>query len=202
MAPSSPSQSGASAAPDAEPDDGMLVSEVARGQLSALATLYDRHAGMLLSTAHRMLGNETAAEDLVQDVLMEVWRRAHAFDASRGSVRTWMLVRLRSRAVDRLRSARHRREVPVEEVVPREPAPSHEDPELSPDRALVRQVLAELPEDQRTVIELAYFHGLSSSEIAEHMGSPIGTVKSRTAAALGKLRAAMSVMPPSEGGRA
>lgn len=174
----------------AEMDDLDVIREAARGEIKALAALYDRYAGLLLTMAHRMLGDETVAEDLVQDVFMEAWRRAHAFDPSRGSVRTWLLVRLRSRALDRLRSAQHRREVMVEE--PREVMASTEDPELSPDRALVRQALMQLPEDQRLVIELSYFQGFSSSEIAEHMGSPIGTVKSRTAAALGKLRAAMS----------
>jgi RNA polymerase sigma-70 factor, ECF subfamily len=187
----------------AERDDLAVIREAARGEIDALAALYDRYAGLLLAMAHRMLGNETVAEDLVQDVFMEVWRRAHAFDPSRGTVRTWLLVRLRSRALDRLRSAAHRREVMVDDVGPREAAPTPEDPELSPDRALVRQALLQLPEDQRLVIELSYFHGLSSSEIAEHMGSPIGTVKSRTAAALGKLRAAMSaVQPGSSSGQA
>jgi len=176
-----------------------VIGEAARGRVQALATLYDRYAGLLLSMANRMLGDETMAEDLVQDVFMEVWRRAHAFDASRGSVRTWLLVRLRSRALDRLRSARHRREVTVDEVGPREAAPVAEDPELSPDRALVREAIQTLPDEQRLVIELSYFQGLSSSEIAEHMGSPVGTVKSRTAAALGKLRAAMSQAQPQGG---
>ncbi len=185
----------------AEMDDLAVIREAARGEIKALAALYDRYAGLLLAMANRMLGDKTVAEDLVQDVFMEVWRRAHAFDPSRGTVRTWLLVRLRSRALDRLRSATHRREVMVDE--PREQAPvTSEDPELSPDRALVREAIQQLPEDQRLVIELSYFHGLSSSEIAEHMGSPIGTVKSRTAAALGKLRAAMSAVqserPPSQ----
>ena len=176
----------------AELDDLAVIREAARGEIKALAALYDRYAGLLLSMANRMLGEKTVAEDLVQDVFMEVWRRAHAFDPARGSVRTWLLVRLRSRALDRLRSATHRREVMVDDVGPREAAPTHEDPELSPDRALVREAILQLPDDQRLVIELSYFHGLSSSEIAEQMGSPIGTVKSRTAAALGKLRAAMN----------
>jgi RNA polymerase sigma-70 factor (ECF subfamily) len=176
----------------AELDDLAVIREAARGEIKALAALYDRYAGLLLAMAHRILGDKTVAEDLVQDVFMEVWRRAHAFDPSRGTVRTWLLVRLRSRALDRLRSATHRREVMVDDVAPREAAPTAEDPELSPDRAMVRQVIQQLPEDQRLVIELSYFQGLSSSEIAEQMGSPIGTVKSRTAAALAKLRAAMS----------
>lgn len=184
----------------AEMDDVAVIGEAARGQVQALATLYDRYAGLLLSMANRMLGDKTMAEDLVQDVFMEVWRRAHAFDSSRGSVRTWLLVRLRSRALDRLRSARHRREVTVDDVSPKEAAPSAEDPELSPDRALVREVIKTLPDEQRLVIELSYFQGLSSSEIAERMGSPLGTVKSRTAAALGKLRAAMSTASQHRGG--
>jgi RNA polymerase sigma-70 factor (ECF subfamily) len=180
----------------AEMDDLTVIREAACGEIKALAALYDRYAGLLLAMANRMLGDKTVAEDLVQDVFMEVWRRAHAFDPSRGTVRTWLLVRLRSRALDRLRSAQYRREVMVDDVAPREAGPLSEDPELSPDRALVRQAISQLPEDQRLVIELSYFQGLSSSEIAEHMGSPIGTVKSRTAAALGKLRAAMSATQP------
>ncbi len=184
----------------AEMDDTEVVREAARGEVAALATLYDRYSGLMLSMANRMLGEKTMGEDLVQDVFMEVWRRAHAFDASRGSVRTWLLVRLRSRALDRLRSAKHRREVTVDDVSPREAAPTPEDPELSPDRALVRDVVQQLPDEQRRVIELSYFHGLSSSEIAEQMGSPLGTVKSRTAAALSKLRAAMSEAQQPSGG--
>ncbi|MCA9709769.1 MAG: sigma-70 family RNA polymerase sigma factor [Myxococcales bacterium] len=184
----------------ADMDDVDVIGEAARGEVQALATLYDRYAGLLLSMANRMLGDKTMAEDLVQDVFMEVWRRAHAFEPSRGSVRTWLLVRLRSRALDRLRSARHRREVTVDDVGPKEASPAAEDPELSPDRALVRQVIAQLPDDQRRVIELSYFQGLSSSEIAAQMGSPVGTVKSRTAAALSKLRAAMNEVQLRGGG--
>lgn len=189
-----------SSPPLREMDDADVISEAARGEIKALATLYDRHSGLLLAMANRMLGDKAHAEDLVQDVFMEVWRRAHAFDASRGSVRTWLLVRLRSRALDRLRSARHRRELSVEDAAPRQAAPVAEDPELSPDRAMVRDVMGQLPDDQRVVIELSYFHGLSSSEIAERMGSPIGTVKSRTAAALNKLRTAMAAVEQPSGG--
>lgn len=181
-------------------DDAEVVREAARGEIEALATLYDRYCGLLMGMAHRILGDDATSEDLVQDVFMEVWRRAHAFDPARGSVRTWLLVRLRSRALDRLRSARHRREITVDEVAPTQVMPVGEDPELAPDRALVVEAIAELPAEQRLVIELSYFHGLSSSEIAEHMGSPLGTVKSRTAAALSKLRMAMGSQHASEGG--
>jgi RNA polymerase sigma-70 factor (ECF subfamily) len=173
-------------------DDVEILAEAARGEVQALATLYDRYASLLVTLARRMLGDPIAAEDLVQDVFMEVWRRADAYDPSRGSVRTWIVVRLRSRALDRLRSAPARREVATDVVSTQRPAPEPEDPQLAPDRRAVVHALAELPEDQRVVLELAYFQGLSMSEIAETVGVPIGTVKSRTAAALGKLRLAMN----------
>ncbi len=174
-------------------DDVELIAEAARGEVHALSALYDRYCGLLLAMAQRMLSDRAAAEDLVHDVFMEVWRNCSRFDRSRGTVRTWILVRLRSRALDKLRSATTRREVTTDDVAPNEPAPQNEDPALAPDRQAVRRALAELPQEQRQVIELSYFYGLSSSEIAEKMGSPLGTVKSRTAAGLAKLRQAMAV---------
>lgn len=177
-------------------EDGDVVVLAAKGKVKALATLYDRYAGLLLAMANKLLADRAMAEDLVQDVFMEVWRRAHAFDPDRGTVRSWLLVRLRSRALDRLRSARHRRELPVEDVAAHRKPPLGDDPTLAPDRNAVVAALEQLPEDQRVVIELSYFHGLSSSEIAEKMGSPLGTVKSRTAAAIAKLRSAMAAPSP------
>jgi RNA polymerase sigma-70 factor (ECF subfamily) len=170
-------------------EDVELIREAARGEVDALASVYDRYSRLLMTTAERMLGDRAMAEDLVHDVMMEVWRAAASYDVARGSVRTWMLVRLRSRALDRLRAARTRREEPGE---PQHAAADEaEDPLLEPDRRAIRRALAELPPEQREVLELAYFQGLSSSEIAERMGSPLGTVKSRTAAGLAKLRSAL-----------
>ena len=177
-------------------DDVDLVRLAARGEVHALSALYDRFSPLLLAMAVRVLGDRTKAEDLVHDVFLEVWRHAAGYDVGRGSVRTWILVRLRSRALDRLRSATARREVTVDET-PVESAPDGEDPSLAPDRAAVRRALAELPIEQREVLELSYFGGLTAVEIAERMGSPLGTVKSRTAAGLAKLRA---VMTSSRGG--
>lgn len=174
-----------------ELDDVTLMDEAGRGEVDALSTLYDRYSELCLGAAVKMLGDRGRAEDLVHDVFMEVWRHAATYDRTRGTVRTWILVRLRSRALDKLRSASVRREITVEDATPAEPMPAAEDPSLSPDRAAVVRALSELPNEQRQVLELAYFHGLSSSEIAEQMGSPLGTVKSRTAAGLAKLRAAM-----------
>lgn len=185
-----------SAMPDADPaalDDVELLREAARGELSAISVVYDRFAGLLLSMAEKILTDRAMAEDLVHDVFLEVWRHAASYDPARGSVRTWMLVRLRSRALDRMRSARTRREVGSNDDG--EPTGivelDTEDPSLEPDRKSIRRALAELPAEQRQVLELAYFQGLTSSEIAERMGSPLGTVKSRTAAAIAKLRSVM-----------
>lgn len=185
-----------SAMPDADPaalDDVELLREAARGELSAISVVYDRFAGLLLSMAEKILTDRAMAEDLVHDVFLEVWRHAASYDPARGSVRTWMLVRLRSRALDRMRSARSRREVGSDDSEPTSGLTEldREDPSLEPDRKSIRRALAELPAEQRQVLELAYFQGLTSSEIAERMGSPLGTVKSRTAAAIAKLRSVM-----------
>ncbi len=185
---------GGSGPPDfASLDDRALVAEAARGEVKAFAALYDRFAGIMLATAKRMLADRGGGEDLVHDVFMEVWRNCDNYDPKRASVRTWILVRLRSRALDRLRSAVVRREVTTDDVAPNEAAPASEDPSLAPDRAAVRAALAQLPSEQRMVLELSYFQGLSSSEIAERMGSPLGTVKSRTAAGLAKIRGVMQI---------
>ena len=184
----------------AELDDVELMREAARGQLEAISRIYDRFAGLLMTMAEKILTDRAMAEDLVHDVFLEVWRHAASYDPARGSVRTWILVRLRSRALDRLRSAKTRREVGTDDQESHGgiAADELEDPMLEPDRKAVRVALAELPGEQREVLELAYFHGLTSSEIAERMGSPLGTVKSRTAAALAKLRGLMERAPTND----
>jgi len=180
-----------SAAPN--DDDATLVRAMANGDRDALAKLYDRYSPVLLAVATRILGERREAEDLIHDVFLEVWRQAADYDDSRGTVRAWILVRLRSRAIDRRKSAGATRVVSIEtERVLDERESSGEDPQLAPDRAKLRRILATLPEDQRTVLELGYFEGLSSSEIATRIDAPIGTVKSRVAAALAKLRAGLA----------
>jgi RNA polymerase sigma-70 factor (ECF subfamily) len=173
-------------------DDAALIAEAAHGESSALSALYDRYSGLMASVAQRILGDRELAEDLVHDVFMEAWRAAADYDPARGSVRTWLMVRLRSRALDRKRSAVFRREIATDRLpVTTDEGDTARALSEAPDAALVRAALAELPEEQRQVLELAYFEGMSSSEIATRMGSPIGTVKSRTAAAMAKLRAAL-----------
>ncbi len=170
-------------------DDGALIGAMADGSREAFGTLYDRYCTLMLAVGTRILRDRREAEDLVHDVFVEAWKQAPTYDASRGTVRTWLLLRLRSRALDRRKSAGSSRVTPVEpgklaqsEVA----APS--DPSDGPDRAAVIDALSNLSNDQRAVVELAYFEGLSCSEIAERVAIPIGTVKSRMAAALTKLR--------------
>jgi RNA polymerase sigma-70 factor, ECF subfamily len=181
---------------DGDPDDGdrALVAAIAEGDRTALANLYDRYVSILLAVGQRMLGNRREAEDLVHDVFLEAWRQAGAYDSKRGSVKAWLLVRLRSRALDRHRAA-SRAPMPIDAAARlAEQVAVGEDSAvaLAPDRAAVRRALAALPEEQRAVLELGYFEGLSSSEIAARTGAPIGTVKSRVATALARLRAGLN----------
>ena len=125
-------------------------------------------------------------------MFVEVWRRAGDYDPERGSVASWLRVRMRSRALDRVRSPARRRSQPLEAAS----EPMHEaDAERAADGASLRAALGELPSEQRAVLWLGYFEGLSSSEIAEREGIPLGTVKSRAAAAMAKLRAHLRASP-------
>ena len=169
--------------------DQELLAEAAGGSVDALAALYDRYAPLMLGVARRMLRDPAAAEDLVHDVFIEAWRNADRYVGARGSVRTWLLVRLRSRAFDRLRSEQLRqrkREPGLGVAVVGEAA--HDSLQRAPDRQLVVEGLARLDARQRETLELAYFQGLSAREIAERTQAPVGTVKSRLAAGLSRLR--------------
>lgn len=173
--------------------DIALIQAMAAGDRAALATLYDRHAPTLLALALRIVKVRGEAEDLLHDVFLEVWRAAKDYDLNRGRVRTWLVVRMRSRALDVVKSARVSRRSGDDEVALR--VVGDDDPSASPDQARVRRALAEVGPDQRAVLELAYFDGLSCSEIAAKLAVPIGTVKSRLAAGLAKLRATLGAVP-------
>jgi RNA polymerase sigma-70 factor (ECF subfamily) len=175
-------------------DDAGLVEAVARGDRAALARLYDRFAPAMLALGQRILGfggRGGDVEDLLHNVFIEVWTKARDYDPSRSSVRTWLLLRLRSRALDRLREAGQERAVPLERWHREQVAAAAVDPALGPDGAALRRALVELPAEQRAVLELGYFQGLTTNEIADRTAAPPGTVKSRTAAALSKLRASL-----------
>ncbi len=166
---------------------------MARGEQEAFAALYDRYAAIMMGVGQRMLSDFHNAEDLVHDVFLEAWRRAEDYAASRGTVRTWLLMRLRSRAIDRLRSGAVKRTTSVDDATAAELVDhGAQDPAMEPDRAVVRRAMAALPEQQRVVLEAAYFNGMTATEIAEQEAIPVGTVKSRMAAALRKLRGGVS----------
>ena len=174
-------------------DDIELVRAMARGDRDAFAQLYDRFSPLLMAVSMRVLGDRREAEDLIHDVFLEAWRQIADYDPARGTVRAWLLVRARSRALDRRKSAAVSRTIAVDpERFLEAAADEPEDAATAPDRTTVRRLLTELGDEQRAVLELGYFEGLSSAEIAERLGLPIGTVKSRVAAALAKLRAGLS----------
>ncbi|HET9624257.1 MAG TPA: sigma-70 family RNA polymerase sigma factor [Kofleriaceae bacterium] len=173
--------------PSDDAEDEALVAAMARGERAALAALYERHSSLLLGLALRIVREKREAEDLLHDVFLEAWRSAKDFDPKRGRVRTWLAVRMRSRALDLQKSARVSRNTGdggLDLMV--------DDGETSnPDHGRVRSALAQLAQEQRKVLELAYFEGLSCTEIAERVAIPVGTVKSRIAAGLDRLRSGL-----------
>lgn len=167
--------------------DADLVLDLARGDNAALGAIYDRYAGLLFAIGVRVIGDRAEAEEVLHEVFVEAWKQAPTFDPARGSVRAWLTTRMRSRCLDRCKSAGRSRSVALDQAP--EPTVQHaEDPALARDRARVRAELAQLPAEQREVLELGYFEGLSSSEMAERLKIPVGTVKSRVASAMGRLR--------------
>lgn len=166
--------------------DRALLANVTAGSREALGQLYDRFAPRMLALALRILGTRRDAEDLLHDVFLEVWRRAADYDPDRGEVATWLLLRVRSRAIDRLRLSGAR--LQSAEVVESLVGPGRDNPALEPERAQLRRALERLPESQAEALIYAYYGGLTCREIAERQGVPLGTVKSRLAAAMARLR--------------
>jgi RNA polymerase sigma-70 factor (ECF subfamily) len=180
-------------APASEPDDVAIVQAMARGDSSALAQLYDRYAGTMLALAQRIVGRGAEAEDVIHDVFLEAWRHSADYDSSRGSVKSWLLLRTRSRSLDVQKSARVSKQASgLDDAWLAELSDPSRDTAAGADQTRVRAVLVALPVEQREVLLLGYFEGLSSSEMAERIGVPLGTVKSRVAAALAALRGALS----------
>jgi RNA polymerase sigma factor (sigma-70 family) len=168
--------------------DEQLIEAVARGDEQALAELYDRFGGTAYRLALRVLRDGALAEDAVQDAFLSAWRTAVSFDARRGSASTWLLTLVHRRAVDLVRREdRRRTEVLDDAPVPAGDA-TDETAEVREERRRVQAALAQLTSDQREALELAYYGGLSQSELAERLGVPLGTVKSRMFAGLARLR--------------
>jgi RNA polymerase sigma-70 factor (ECF subfamily) len=169
-----------------------MIKRIASGDQSALAALYDHTNRVVFGLLLRILGDRSVAEEVLLDVYTQVWRQAASYDQGRGSPLAWLMIIARSRALDRLRSGwqeQHRKE-PLEaaEDARASVASPEEAAAMAERRQLVRAALALLPPEQREVIELAYYGGLSHSEIASRLGQPLGTVKTRTRLGMIKLR--------------
>ena len=172
-------------------DDAALVARVADGDVRAFEALYDSYRSQAFGLALRLTRRPGTAEEVTQDAFLTLWRKADQFDAERGSLSTWLMTFVRHRAIDALRSgARRERSVELEAAADRleAPARTHEEVARREESLAARRLVKELPSDQREVIELAYFGGLSQGEIAAEVGIPLGTVKGRSRLALEKLR--------------
>lgn len=171
-------------------EDIAVLRSLASGDKQALGVLYDRHAGMMLALGVRIIGVRREAEDLLHDVFLEAWHHAQDYAPERGTVRAWLVVRARSRALDR--RAKNVRQAPLPEgraeIAADAPGVDASDGER------VRRGVAALPAELTAIVELAYYEGLSSSQIAAKLGVPIGTVKSRMARAVAFLRERL--LPP------
>jgi RNA polymerase sigma-70 factor, ECF subfamily len=181
-------------------EDRRVVARIAAGDHHALGELYDRHARLLYSLALRIVGERADAEDVLQDTFAQAWRQASRFEAGRGTVVGWLITVTRSRAIDRLRQRRSQPAGADVDLASREVA----DPALGIDLQLVtaeeadrvRRALAALPAEQRLPLELAYYEGLSQSEIAARLGAPLGTIKTRMRQTLRRLRDALAGEKP------
>jgi RNA polymerase sigma-70 factor (ECF subfamily) len=171
-----------------EVTDEEVLARIARGDESALAEAYDRFGRVAYGLAYRMLRDAALAEDAVQDAFLAVWRTAVSFDPSRGKASTWILTVVHRRAVDVVRREDRRRTQPLDDAPAASGESTDETAAIRAQRRAVQTALAQLPPDQREALELAYYGGLSQSELAERLGVPLGTVKSRMFAALSKLR--------------
>jgi RNA polymerase sigma-70 factor (ECF subfamily) len=175
-----------SAAPNATTSDLALVTAIRSGDQGAMASLYDRYSSIVYSVALRVLQDTGAAEDVLQDIFMQLWRNPGAFDASRGNMAAWLAVIARHRAIDALRRRRPENDI-GNVIVSVEPDLASE-ADRSRAMVKVRGALQAMPGPQRSAIEMAYFEGLTHVEIAEKAGEPLGTIKTRIRSGLLSLR--------------
>ena len=172
--------------------DEDLMALIESGDTDAFAVLYDRHNRAAFSLAHRMMGERQAAEDLVQDVFLKIWRSAGGYKAERASVRTWILSIVHHRGIDQIRStaSRRRTQDKIEASAPKtQPSEAFAETWRNSQRDQVREALGTLPPEQLKILELAYFSGYTHMEIAEILDIPLGTVKGRMRLGLKKIKA-------------
>lgn len=172
------------------PDESALIGRIRAGDESAMADLYDRYSGIVYGVALRVLGNTTAAEDVLQEVFLQLWRNPQAFDADRGRLPAWLAVITRNRAIDHLR-----KRPPEEDIEDLTVSTGVNLENAAAQRQAVdkvRGVLSQLPAEQRRLLEMAFFDGMTHSEIAEKTGEPLGTIKTRIRTGLLVLRKAFA----------
>jgi RNA polymerase sigma-70 factor, ECF subfamily len=177
-----------SSEPQATSPDLALVTGLKAGDQGAMAQLYDRYSSVVYAVALRVLGDTGAAEDVLQEVFLQLWRKPSAFDSARGSLGTWLAVITRNRAIDFLR--KRRPETDIEDVVLSTAPDLAGDADRSRCAEKVRGVLGDMTPAQRNALEMAYWEGMSHSEIADKTGEPLGTVKTRIRSGLITLRKA------------
>jgi RNA polymerase sigma-70 factor, ECF subfamily len=177
-----------------------LLARIARGDHEAFGEFYDAHASLAFGLIRRILRDREAAEEVLQEVFWQIWRDAATFDPQRGGPEAWLVMRAKTRAIDRLRSIRRTEQAfvaPVDERAAPGADPRADDPAVvAADRTLVEEALARLPDPERRVIELAFFGGLTQSEIAARLREPIGTVKTRARLGLERLRGILADREP------
>ena len=169
-------------------DDASLLAELQSGNQPAMATLYDRYSRLVYSVALRVLREPTAAEDVLQEVFMQLWRNPDSFTAARGALGAWLAVVARNRSIDVLR--RRRTATSVDDLPLVAPGNLADEAERNTLMRRARASIQQLPREQRKTLEMAFFDGLTHSEIAEMTGDPLGTVKTRIRTALLSVRKA------------
>jgi RNA polymerase sigma factor (sigma-70 family) len=180
-------------------DDLELHRRLSAGDVGAFDALYRRYAGVAMGLAYRLTGQHALAQDVVHDAFLAIWRAPEAFDPARGAFRTFLLSLVHHRGVDAIRReerlrARQERAANLEPAEVEDPSEGVAEDDLVARRRIeVRAALADLPSEQRQVLEMAYFGGMTQVRIAERLGIPLGTVKTRTFAALRKLRGRLEI---------
>lgn len=172
-----------------------LIRRMSAGDRDAFTRFYDRYSPLVFPLILRIVRDRSDAADVLQDVFWEAWQGAGSYDPKRGTPEAWMITRARTRAIDRIRAVRRRGETfvpPVDEgAAPAPPDPGGDAAERAEDRGIIRSALDALPHAQREAIELAYYAGLTQTEIAARLKQPLGTVKTRIRLGLERLRDAV-----------
>lgn len=185
--------------------DSALIMKMMAGDEDALSIIYDRYSAMLFGMLMRILKDQQAAEEVLQDMFLQLWRNAGQFDAGRGSLAAWLLVIGRNRAISRLRSRANREVLEEKEDAYANTFVSSQNVEDEVSRTelmeILKAALAQLPVEQRLAVELAYFEGMTQSEIATKTGSPLGTVKTRVRAAMQSLKQILDDRKTRQSGR-